>query len=332
MIPPPPVPPAGSTLPLRSWFALPLLAAAGFNLMAVLLPAELAETAGPILFLGSLFLFGLPHGASDAILAPALWPRKFRWSLFLSLYLLIVGLVLILGFLSAPLVLLAFLLLTAWHWGSAEVMPWMREETPGIWTWSLARGGWVITAPFAFHPESTHALLSTWQMEIPMTLPPLFWISVCLLCYLIDFAGSIYAATAHRRWYQAELLALLPVAMVLPPLWWVGLYLMFFHAWRHGLRLVTFLGQGNRDNSVTKVGQRAFVLIHRMAPWTFAAALLMVVPVTFLRQGSLSPDPLLWAGDYLLLLAALTLPHAALVRCLDYREKDTPSGSGQTAR
>ena len=261
-------------------------------------------------FLASLLVFGLVHGACDLWLpgwmqGQASTPRFL--AAFCGGYLGLAGAVLLLWRGWAGGALVGFLLLTAWHWGSADAMlTQSRSWSFGLLAWG--RGLMVVAAPAAFHPQAT------WQVLGPLAggaaAPPLPGHLQAFAVVILSFGVAMQLLVWPRRssgesavGHHLETLFLLGLFAVLDPLTATALYFIWFHAWRHLLRLCRWQSPGER----WWIGLARF---HAAAlPCSFGALALL----WFVAR--------IWPGDllraYLVLLSAVTLPHAALVLWLD---------------
>ncbi|MBE7157383.1 MAG: Brp/Blh family beta-carotene 15,15'-dioxygenase [Rhodospirillales bacterium] len=290
---------------------------------ACALPLGLARRAGledGWIFLGSIFLFGLAHGACD-LWVPG-WVAGRRKSAgflatFAGVYLALTLLVLLLWWWRPLWATVCFLLLTAWHWGSADAaLTAVRSWRGGLLAWG--RGFCVLTAPAAFHPAQTWQVLHALSPELASYVPlgPLpGWagvlLSASLVAQILALAGG--ACRADQIGHGLETCFLLTMFVVLEPLVATALYFVWFHAWRHIGRLC---GWQSPDTRVISVRLWRF---HRAAVPCGVGALVLLWAVAQT-----------WPGDllraYLVLLSAVTLPHALLVLWLDRRGSCRDSG------
>ena len=262
------------------------------------------------IFLASILVFGLAHGACDVWLPGWVSKRTMGWgfiAVFCLAYLGLAGGVLLLWWVLPCGALAGFLLLTAWHWGSADAM----LTGSGSWRFLLlawGRGLMVMAAPGAFHPQAVFHVLGT--------LCPAFTIlssgrlhaaAVMVLIVGVSVQGVVWPRGAEDRCligHHLETLFLLGLFAALAPLTATALYFVWFHAWRHILRLCRWQSPG-MANLWRCVGR-----FHLAALPCFLGAVGLLWWVA--RR---------WPGDllraYLILLSAVTLPHALLVWRLD---------------
>lgn len=304
---------------LRLWYYLPWSIAMVLAVLAFILPPEAVSRLGPWLFLSSFLFLGIPHGAADISLARILLPRRFYPIPFFAGYLVVVVGILFLWPLSPSLFLAGFILLTMWHWGSAEVYPLQgngdRLKLMSAHSW--LRGGWVLLAPFATHHEQTMILLKDWGMPLN-SIPPL---EILFGFWLVCVAGELILATIRFPQRQAlpvwsEVLLLALVAFILPPLWWISLYFLFFHSWRHTLRIEHSFGQSIKSGQLNR-GLLGLATM-RFAP-IVALTLCIFIGFFWLQPMDFQHDARGWAGAFVVLLAALTVPHSILVRIWDLK-------------
>ena len=266
-------------------------------------------------FLASIAVFGLAHGACDLWL-PGWVLRRAATGRFLAGFCLgYLGLacaVLLLWRWRPTLALAGFLLLTAWHWGSADaVLTGSRSWRFGLLAWG--RGLMVVAAPAAFHPRATWQVLGPLAAGASATRPPDHWqaFAVVILSLGVGMQGLTWPLRSRSHGtagHHLETFFLLALFALADPLTATALYFIWFHAWRHLLRLCRWQSPGERN---LWVGLARFHL----------AAL----PCSLGALGLLWLVARLWPGDilraYLVLLSAVTLPHAVLVLWLDRMEK-----------
>jgi Brp/Blh family beta-carotene 15,15'-monooxygenase len=136
--------------------------------------------------------------------------------------------------------------------------------------------------------------------------------------FLLRAAGDL---AAGRR-------ALLPVALetfllcaffaVVPPVLAVGLYFTLWHAPRHVARLMLLARAGARYLGVGRPVRALARFAVEAAPLTVLALALLVGLLLAVPRPAGDPGSLL--ALYLVLVSALTLPHASLVAYMDWRQ------------
>ena len=299
-------------MPALLQHTVPWVFAGFFGLLGFLFPAEISGLAA-LFFLSSAVILGVPHGACDPWVPGWLLHRPSRLPFlvpFFVLYLAVSFLYLLL-WKAAPLpATLFFLLLTAWHWGTADaslVFP------PGLrWlSFGLGRGLWVMLSPFAFHTFDAWRVILLMAPEAGPVPPAILFQGILIL----PLALTLASRPGRTEWAETALLVLL--FALTPPLVGVGTYFIAFHAWRHLLRLAEI-----RDR---------LTVSSKTKTWLFSLGrlLLFAVPLTVATLALLPALPRLlglhpvnldnWVGSYLILLAVLTLPHAILVGWMDWK-------------
>jgi len=298
-------------------------------ILAMLITMSLAavglvdDTLGYALLGISLIVLGMPHGAMDLQLARGLGLLRNRrdWAKFLLGYLGIAFTILGAWYFAPTVTLFAFLMLTAWHWGTAEIAVF-ENQSGRIALGGLARGGVIVCAPIAFHPiEATAVLNATlgWLQARPISVDYVLYVGM-LLALLAIVADIILTMERRGRlkipaanWSLAESLILPFFFAATPPVAAVGLYFIGVHAWRHCLRLDAEYGS-----------KQSLCLIRRILMQHRQSFLLSIIPVAaMLAVLALSPPQTLlnMTGLYLVLLGCLTAPHALLVSRFDLRPR-----------
>jgi Brp/Blh family beta-carotene 15,15'-monooxygenase len=277
-------------------------------------------------WLTSMLLLGLPHGACDHLVAARI-SQRFRTSRalagFFLLYLAGACAVALLWFASPTAALGLFLTLTAWHWGSADALIF-RDGAAGFVARSVSRGLLVVAAPVAFHPEASWSafsrLLGVFDPSNAARMPP--WLPGLTAGFLAGalVSGCLFVARdARQRRIRAAARESVEVGLLLAlfyfvwPVTAVGVYFFAWHAWRHTLRTGALLDPEKAEDV------RALLTAYhlRALPLTLASALaLAALTLTVGWQG---PRELVAA--YLVLLSALTAPHAAVVIAWDRRSR-----------
>lgn len=291
---------------------IPWTLAGLMGLLALAFPCHIGALA-TLFFLSSAVILGVPHGACDPWVPSWLerHPSRLPFLLVFFLVYLAISFLYLLVWKAAPFTAtLFFLLLTAWHWGTADAS---LQFSPGYrWlAFGLGRGLWVMLAPFAFHTNEAWRVVQLMAPEAGPVPSPVFFQSLLVVPFLLTLASR----PGKAEWGETGLLLLL--LALTPPLVGVGTYFVAFHAWRHLLRLAEI-----RDRLESSVEPKVWLsslgrLLLFAVPLTVATlALLPALP------GFLGLHPMIleqWVGTYLILLAVLTLPHAILVGWIDWK-------------
>ena len=276
-----------------------------------------AQNWGAPLWLLSAFLVGMPHGAGDLLaLKGAQRTRGLSAraeQILARLYLPLALGVGVVWWVNSSAGLLFFLLLTAWHWGSADA--WLLPGARVSWTLAAwARGLLVMSAPLALRPREGRDFLDSFgalgahinAAAILEWAPPLL-----IFALILQLAAWLLARrVAPAEFIETALLLLLFRAT--PPLLAVACYFVGVHGWRHILRVEGLLpGAPARNHALKAVWN-----YHRRVMPLSLLALVGLVPVALIWP-QLWRAPGDWLVGYLVLISALTLPHALVVGALD---------------
>ena len=275
-------------------------------------------------------VLGVAHGACDQFVVPAATAPAGSagpslsgwryWLRFLAGYLGLAGAVAVLWWGWPAATVGGFLLLTVWHWGSADA-PAGAQVSPRWWLLhSLARGLLVFAVPAWRWPAETAAVVNgllAFAGAAPVA-PAAFGPAAAGLGLLV--AGGHLALwsgyAARHRWALVrtellEVLLLTGLFVALPPRLSVAVYFVFWHSLQHVLRLNGWLGfAGARERNARLLPQLA-IFLRRAAP------LLLVSCAALLLLGRLLaprlPDATAWFSLALVVASIVTLPHALLV-------------------
>lgn len=284
---------------------------------ACALPLEFARRAGlddAWVFLGSIAVFGLAHGACDLWLPGWVAGRREPFGFLLTFAGVYFGLalaVLLLWWWQSGVATIGFLLLTSWHWGSADAaLTPLRSWRGALLAWG--RGFFVLSSSAAFHAAATWRVLHALSPDLLAHVPPGRLQAGAGVVLALSLTAQFLAFAGSDRWVDArehhlETCLLLVMFFALEPLVSTTLYFVWFHAWRHIGRLCRWGYPGTRATSICL--------------WRFHLAAL---PCGVGAVALLWAVARAWPGDllraYLVLLSAVTLPHALLVLWLDKQE------------
>lgn len=317
--------------PLRLLYGLPWLAAAGAVSAALCLrTATVNALAGGVLA-ASVLAFGLPHGAADwwvmRLAAGERWTHRGR-AVLVGGYVLAAALTLAFWRWRPALALEGFLVLTAWHFGSADASTLLPPGKRGAawWLFALGRGGLVIGTPLAFRPAESAALLQPFAAlsgepgamvtaEILRAAWPLVWIGAALQTVALRIEAHHQPGGRTRdpglTCNFLETAVLLALFRLAPPLWAFACYWVAFHAWRHVWRIEARLHPG-----LAVPPGRALVDFHRRTLPLTLLSLAGLVGI-FALWPALTVGAAGWRTAYFVLLSALTVPHAIVTGWLD---------------
>lgn len=331
--------------PVNAALRAPLVALPWSVMLALLLAwwgaPQLLERAVFVPLLLSVVLLGLPHGALDHLVPGRLgwrWGTRFWPVLAYCLgYAALAGLYL-LAWRWVPLAAYGlFLLLSLLHWGQGDLrfLEQVLERRRRAPAWALvgvlARGSLPILVPLLAQGEWFSRLGAAitqafggeavgWALPSGVLFGAAVLLGALLGAYVWDTLRSARDARAGAL-ELAEVALLLVVFVWVPAPLSIGLYFACWHAWRHLGRLLALDADGARE-----VAGGHWVGRHWVGPvLRLARGVLPLTLVSLAALGALYG----WAaprvtsleaftGLYLSLIAALTLPHALLVACMDW--------------
>lgn len=269
-----------------------------------LVATDLAVAISPWIFFMAFFVLGMPHGIIDALLLfvgvktkkiTGSESRVVGTSFYLGLSLLYLGV----WYLAPTLALASFLLLTAFHWGSAE---FGRVENKGIlwYALGLSRGLTTISAMFAFRYEEAMTAVKSFSFYIPhsstqcLLIVSLVVHLTCLYVNHVRYNDDLLRPTADYT-FMILLLAFTPVLMG------VGIYYMFFHSMR-------FFSWFDDVASILPSRKVLVALTHSVAGFIFIVVIVLLLVTQNASDLRFSAEQSL--PGHLMALAVLTLPHA----------------------
>lgn len=326
-----------------------LLGGAWVAVLAVLalylLSPDAARSYALYPLLVGMVVLGLPHGALDHLVPARLGLAWARRPLLLALYLLgyaaLAALYFGLWTLAPRLAFAGFLLTTVVHWGQGDLrfleifLGRLRPTLWGAWVTLLVRGALPVTLPVLAFPETAESLyrhaalglglgITTLDLSTPWLVGSLLsLLGVALAAYLVNAVRA-----APRRSVLAldllELGLLAALFTVVPAYLAIGVYFALWHSLRHLARLLllehTVFDHTVLAPHVRRAGGGDLVS---------ASARLSVelLPVTLIALGLLGSIYLLnaprvvtlegFVALYLVLISALTVPHAVVVALMD---------------
>ena len=273
------------------------------TLAGVLFPAALSA-AGPSLLVAAALL-GLPHGAVDHLALG--WSRGriqgARPEVVVLYAVAAVGVAAVA--LTWPLpALLALLVLSALHFGEGEAGYDRLCGGAGSAGSAAGVGGAVVALPLLLHPAQVRGLLTSLDPGLPGLLAS---VRTPLLIGVVGLAGAgLLSAIRHRQRLAAlELVVVVAAFLLAPPLLVFSTWFAGWHASRHLIRMLALEPVGG-------AAQRA-VRLARGAALPTAVALTGLGVLVALSDGL--------PRSVLVVLLALTVPHAAVVAWFGRRER-----------
>ncbi len=283
------------------------------------LSGKSSEIIGAWLLLLSALLFGLPHGAYD------FWilfdesnqrSKSFRaLGRLLAVYLILALSVIGVWYFLPGVVLIGFLALTAWHFGSGDAV-WETESRSDWVLNSLGRGLLVTSAPLSFYPNESGSVLTKLDIhsaEILLFSAPYALAAGILLILTGNFAvlfRDFDREIIRRLLISLETLLLLLFFWWTTPLLAVTIYLIGVHSWRHLLRLEIY--EHNEKAFEHRSLRQIIGRFHQRALPITLISLVGLGLIFWFRQLQFS-EFANYTSAYLVLLSALTVPHAALI-------------------
>jgi Brp/Blh family beta-carotene 15,15'-monooxygenase len=300
------------------------------------------QTLQYVPFALGLVIFGLPHGALDHLVPARLAGRRAT----LRTVAPVVGLYLVLGAAVAglwalnPIVAFVFFIALTWfHWGQGDAYAsaqrtgqriGQRLGLPRVIGFPLLRGALPMVVPLIAFPATYAVVLGSTTRAFGGSAPSgnlASGIRIALGVGLVILAVIVTALEAwarrgepagRRAWLGdlAEVALLAFFFSTVPPVLAVGLYFALWHSLRHIVRLslldpalATPLAEGRWGLVLLRfTGQAAPVT--GIALLILAGLFVALVP----RTGG---NPIGLLGIYLVLISALTLPHAVIVAIMD---------------
>ena len=255
-------------------------------------------------------VFGLSHGGADPVILKKLTATS-PGSVLLALcaYLLASLSFVALIWMLPVVALLVFLGLSVWHFGYTDEAFLSSTKNP-LLRW--LSGSVPLLGPMLGHPQQTSELFA-WliKAEAPAVMDVLVWVVPPLsVLWLLGF-GFLTLGYAQRPGIRvlAELLLVAAALIVLPPLLGFALYFCAIHSVRHFLSIAEhrLLSKPKRPGAAFPVRKilPATLAAIAMAFAAWAAIVLLQPTLNLLVE---AVRVMFWA------LAALTLPHAIIVR------------------
>jgi Brp/Blh family beta-carotene 15,15'-monooxygenase len=319
---------------LSQWVVQPswavLAVSASVFLAGVDLPAWLLYAP----FAASVLLFGLPHGAVDHV-ALARSGVARPWLAVSAAY-LVGGGGYLLGWLVAPAAAaVGFVLLTWYHWGQGDLAALCSGETHlrsrlarGLTL--VVRGGLPMVVPLLAFPTTYREVVSAMATPLLARPPSFAWLvapefrlllggTLAAVTLAVLALGRREATPETRRSWRLDAFEtglLWTYFLVVPPVLAVGVYFCLWHSTRHVARVETLDTLGRR--ALADGDLRTLLVRFAWAALPNTVGALVVGAGLALAVGP-GTTPLELLGRYLVLIAALTLPHTAVVTWLDLR-------------
>ena len=243
-----------------------------------------------------LILFiGLPHGAADILIARRMFSYNYFYlSLFLSSYLILVSIIILIWFLAPFWSLGLFLIISIHHFG---LMDTNKSKTMSFrYVRVIIFGSMPIMIPSTFHTTDVNYLFALLLFEefheFTTFIVQLFpiWLLGCLLFFI--------KAKDLLKYEFIEMLFLALILAYLSPLWGFALYFCLVHSLRHTKELLESLGFLSRDDYLSLI-------------------IIVVVSIVLIFIGAYMLQTITFDTGIIraafIGLAALTIPHIILI-------------------
>ena len=282
---------------IRSFFICLVVITTSLQLMLGAIPLSLGQQI--IILAILIMLLGMPHGALDHKVAQkaGLYNSNMGFIGFFAIYLGLAAGAFGLWLVAPALSLIAFLLISAWHFGSD-----FKSVAPYPSLYPVVAGTALLSAPALLHQE-------TIAMVFGYLCPPEHADIIAATMHVIAFAvvplslvvGLIRTGSVHTF---IEFIFVLIAGIVLPPLVFLTLFFCFSHSPKHLLELYQDLGYKNAGD-----------FIKDLAPLTLLS-ILFLAGVYMIFKDMLVYETLFKSA--IILLAVVTIPHMLLI---DFQSK-----------
>lgn len=295
-----------------------------------------------------LVIFGLPHGALDHLVPARLAGRRPTVATVapvVGLYLVLGAAVAVLWVVSPIVAFVFFIALTWFHWGQGDAFASVQRTGdrlgwPRAVGFPLLRGALPMVVPLIAFPATYAVVLGATTRAFGGSSPSgtlaagirlglgVGMVVLVISVTLLDVRGRRGAPGGRRAWLGdvAEMALLAFFFSTVPPVLAVGLYFALWHSLRHIVRLSVLDPVLARPLAEGRWGLVLLRFTGQAAPVTGVALLILAALfVALIPRAGGNPMDLL--GIYLVLISALTLPHAVIVAIMDHAQG---RGGGRT--
>lgn len=258
-------------------------------------------------------LVGLPHGAVDHLVLIRRLAGRRGWLVGLPLYAGVAAVTFLLADVLPLVVWGGFLLVSAWHFGTADRQYLASIGPQPSVLFALAAGVVPVGGLMVMDPDAIRPLATALHPMVSGLLDPGPVVTVAVGVSLLVTAALAVEVRAHRWHAVQDLGALVLVFLLAPSLWAFGIYFGLWHAVRHVTRMLTeedpWVGVLRRQG-----GGTALLRFARDASAPTMTAGVAMVLGWWLSTGT---DPVALTAVALKVTAAITIPHALTVGWLD---------------
>ena len=325
------------------WFArypaIALVALLPLGALTPLFPVEL----GVATFAFGTLVVGMAHGAVDHLVPLRAGETSLRRSIaVVSVVYAVLGGAVVVAFFTAPVAaFVGFIALTWLHWGQGDVAALVvagveHLQTPATRGLTLVvRGGLPMGVPLLAHPRE-YRVVTEWVVGLFVTdaaaaVDPLF-VPATRVAVGASMAGAtlvsvglgyrrVRAGASRRGWLRdvGETAALWAWFLLAAPVFAVGVYFAAWHALRHVGRLALVDADATAALADGDVRGALWRFARDAAPLTLGGFLVVGGVALAVPSGVAAPGDVL--GVSLVAIAAMTLPHVAVVAWLDGRQR-----------
>jgi Brp/Blh family beta-carotene 15,15'-monooxygenase len=231
------------------------------------------------LFVLILFMVGIPHGAIDHLISnPVFDIGSFK--LFLMKYLFLIGIYLIVWYFFPLLALLAFLVMSSYHFGQTHFIH-ISSPIKLFWLLNISRGGYFLAVILVGNWDTTRLILSS-LTSLEFVNEYKFWvlgIFSILTLFFQTFWGPKWSKT-----HLIELMILGPVLYFTPLLIGFIVYFGFWHSLPSMLKEYDFLRTFKTYDTPTKF---AFQLVPFTLISLVGIAVILFLGIKYLDENEL---------------------------------------------
>ncbi len=289
----------------------------------------------------SALLFGMPHGAVDHIVPGRIIDGRYGSAQMIGLvvgYLALIGAMLAMWTVNPAFGFVFFIAMTWVHWGLGDLHAVLAFGNAGFLhtrglraLTAFVRGGFPMLLPLVFFPTDfrlaadsivgTLGLENTTSLDVFFGLPFRMALAVIFGCTIgIVLVWSWQRATrtgqmADWRAYALETFLLTVFFAVVPAYLAVGLYFCLWHSTRHITRLALLHPPSQAALETGRIWGPFWQFTKQALPTTMIALAMLAGLYVLVPR---APDDFVsLIALYLILIAALTLPHTVVVMWMD---------------
>ncbi|WP_165068144.1 Brp/Blh family beta-carotene 15,15'-dioxygenase [Marisediminicola senii] len=291
----------------------------------------------------SLVIFGLPHGALDHLVPARLAgtrPSTRSIARVVVLYALLGTATLALWAIAPMLAFGLFILLTWYHWGQGDLFAVLAldgahhlRSRASKAAALLVRGALPMVVPLVAQGDTyrsveagaTSVFGATGTPSLIPAVDPAIGTALIVGALVAYALVTGIAARRSRQSRRSWLIDIADVALLavffaaVPAVLAIGLYFCLWHALRHIIRLSGIDPASTADLEAGRLGRPLWRFAVDAAPVTLIALVILIGLAVFGPRSTADPEYLL--GVYLVLLSALTVPHAVIVTVMDARQR-----------